>query len=359
MSINLITALILSIFMRQKIGDTRNCVSNFNLRYFVMVGSIIAALLLLIIPPCMLRYRYMLRVNDNYEGYNLIKTESLSVMLNTHHNIHFYLSLTFMFFYSIILIFWFDLVDKLLFYIVITFLSIYFLTYLKKESKYKRYFLTKYNRPWNDRLVITSSIYALASVYALTSKQYQFSMMCLMTSIGSTLYHLNNETMYFNLDNIFATSLLFIFIYTLVSSYYHHEIYFHMGVVGLPVSLFLLIHCGMPADIVINYCTEDKNRIKYCTRMKLVHYELLHNLWHLASGIGPFMVVWYMDYIKIQNIINVDGNDVASTAGSAQVYLISIGSMEQVILKYLHSTSIIISVLINVVSNYVGIMPID
>jgi len=132
-----------------------------------------------------------------------------------------------------------------------------------------------------------------------------------------------------------------------------------MGVVGLPVSLFLLIHCGMPADIVINYCSEDNNRIKYCTRMKLVHYELLHNLWHLASGIGPFMVVWYMDYIKIQNIINVDGNDVASTAGNDQVYLISIGSMEQVILKYLHSTSIIISVLINVVSNYVGIMPID
>ena len=306
--------------------------------------------------PC----RYMLRINDNYhEEYNLIKTGSFSVILSTHHNIQFYLSLTFMFFYSLILILWFELDTDLCFYTVITFLSICFLTYLKKESKYKKYFLTNCNRLWSDKLVITSSVYALASVYAIASKQYQFSLMCLMTSIGSTLYHLNNETMYFNLDNIFATSLLLIFIYTLVSSYYHHEIYFHVGMVGLPVSLFLLINCGMPADIVINYCSEDNSRIKYCTRMKQVHYDLLHNLWHLASGIGPFMTVWYMDYIKRQNIINADWNNVASTAGIDQVSLISIGSMEQVIFKCLHSTSIIISILINVLSNYVGIMPID
>jgi len=325
-----------------------------------MLEPLVAAQLVISIPPSILIY--MLRIDaKHHDRYNLIKRGSLSC---TDNIIRLYLLLIFMLSYSILLICWFELHEDFLFYSVITFLSMFFLRYLQKESKYKRYFLTNCNRLWIDKLVITSTVYALASVYALVSNQNQFSLMCLMTSIGSTLYHLSSETMYFNLDNIFATSLFLVFLYTLVSSYYHHEMYFHLGMVGLPVSLFLLVHCGMPADIVINYCSEDSNRIKYCTRTNRHHYELLHNVWHLASCVGPFMTIWYMNYIETQILVNEDDVDegfAAYNADSDQVTFTSIGSMVHTtdIFKYLHYISILISILINVICNYVGIMPVD
>lgn len=38
--------------------------------------------------------------------------------------------------------------------------------------------------------------------------QYGIAALQLMTTIGSTLFHLTRETKFFNLDNVFATSLL-------------------------------------------------------------------------------------------------------------------------------------------------------
>ncbi|CAN0519622.1 unnamed protein product, partial [Scytosiphon promiscuus] len=38
--------------------------------------------------------------------------------------------------------------------------------------------------------------------------QYGIAALQLMTTIGSTLFHLTRETKCFNLDNVFATSLL-------------------------------------------------------------------------------------------------------------------------------------------------------
>lgn len=39
-------------------------------------------------------------------------------------------------------------------------------------------------------------------------QQYGIAALQLMTTVGSTLFHLTRETKFFNLDNVFATSLL-------------------------------------------------------------------------------------------------------------------------------------------------------
>lgn len=253
--------------------------------------------------------------------------------------------------YSLIIFKWFQLHNDMLFYLIISYLICLFFPYLYKSSKIKKYVLSNnLHRNWSEKLIVTSYIYLIGSIYSIIIGNYAFGLISFSTSIGSVLYHRHKEMNYFNLDNIFATSLLLIFLYTLVSSYYYNEIYFMLGVIGLPVCIFLLSYCGMPADITYTF---KLNQILCCNRIERSGYETYHNLWHISSGIGPFMAAWYLNYIK--NVINIDG----ITFYDLIYFYNNQFTTEQILLKNIYIISLVISLIINIYGNYIGIMPID
>lgn len=57
-----------------------------------------------------------------------------------------------------------------------------------------------------------------------TRTQYGIAALQLMTTIGSTLFHLTRETKFFNLDNVFATSLLSTTVWSLYLAIRHGEL---------------------------------------------------------------------------------------------------------------------------------------
>lgn len=105
-------------------------------------------------------------------------------------------------------------------------------------------------RKWHHYLVWSNLVYLFAGVYSISCQQYVFGGSQLVTGICSSLYHLHKESCYFNLDNIFATMCLFSFLYTWICSFEVDMIFFFVGMLGMPVAAFVIIGCGLPADIV-------------------------------------------------------------------------------------------------------------
>jgi hypothetical protein len=84
---------------------------------------------------------------------------------------------------------------------------------------------------------------------------------------------------------------------------------FTLGALGLPVAAFLIVYCGMPADIKINQHTGLVSTSEYstygsavlymcCIRSGRELYDTVHTMWHIASGLGPLLAIWYFDYVK-------------------------------------------------------------
>lgn len=74
--------------------------------------------------------------------------------------------------------------------------------YLFKASKYRRFpslcchlHPNDVRRPFRDKLVWTSLIYAVPAVYAIAAHQYGIAVLQTLTTIGSTLFHWTRETM--------------------------------------------------------------------------------------------------------------------------------------------------------------------
>lgn len=220
------------------------------------------------------------------------------------------------------------------FLVMISFMIAAFFPYLSKMSKHRPNFVGAAHRNWNDRLIGTSGTYFLAALFAFVYSQHEMALVCFITSVGSSLYHRHREMMYFNLDHIFATSLMVVFIYTLISSYRHHEVYFTVGAVGLPFGVFLLVYCGMPADI--NLGPAPSSMLLCCIRQGREMYDSVHNLWHLASGVGPFMAVWYFHHL-------------ATIDPESSHYAIHV----------LPTVSLSISLVLNILGNIVGVMPLE
>ena len=164
----------------------------------------------------------------------------------------------------------------------------------------------------------------MAGIYAFLKGQFEFSFLCGVTSLGSITYHFNKESRFFNMDNIFAVSLLVVFLNSLVLSFYYNEVYFQVGLVGIFTAGFLIYYCGDPAII-----TFDK--FNCCYRSESSVYNLYHNIWHLASGVGPFMSVYFFDTIHQSYHQNI------------RLYLIAI----------------ILGVFINSIGNYFQYIPYD
>lgn len=110
---------------------------------------------------------------------------------------------------------------------------------------------------------------------------------------AATLYHYHRESAFFNFDNIFASSMFFVYIYSWVCSYQYDSLYFALGLIGLPLSTFLFIYCGSIA--LLEYDSEGK-----CIERKdNPHYNRIHCLWHFITGYAPMhMAVFISSYPK-------------------------------------------------------------
>lgn len=144
-------------------------------------------------------------------------------------------------------------------------------------------------RPCGDKTVWSSLVYALAGLYSFYLGQYALGTLQVVTCGGSTLYHLRREAVYFNLDNTFASSLLFLTLYA-GGMAIHVEDWSHClaTAVGLPISAFLIIFCGMPATLARDPCTGYG--IRQCAGAQ---YDDWHSAWHVVSGSATVVVAHF------------------------------------------------------------------
>lgn len=245
-----------------------------------------------------------------------------------------------------LLIWWFQLKHAYLTLIVSSFMS-YFYPYVSKTSRHRQDYIGPQYRQSVDKLITTSAIYLVGAVVGVYYAQYDMALICFVTFAGSSLYHLHREMVFFNLDNIFATSLLVVFVYMLCSAYFHHEIVFILGAWGMPVAVFLIAYCGMPAEITLEHVPPSDRLC--CTRTGREMYDSVHTMWHLASGGGPILAVWYFDYLKQNGLV-----------GSMTVYNPITLQVESVSsLAVLPYVALGIALCMNLMGNYYDIMPLE
>ncbi|CAM9745871.1 unnamed protein product [Pylaiella littoralis] len=192
------------------------------------------------------------------------------------------------------------------------------------------------SRPMTDMLVWTSLVYCVPSVYGLYAHQYGIAAIQLMTTIGSTLFHLTRETKFFNLDNIFATSLLS----TTVWGFYlavRHGIWWYAATIGFggPFAVFCIVRCGMPGLI----CAHPTGH-GLCRRSN-PEYDFFHMLWHLSSGLGTLISIHYFEV-----------NFPAEEAGGGWFYYFPD-------VPVVPTVALAVSALINCYGNRVGVMPLE
>ena len=172
-------------------------------------------------------------------------------------------------------------------------------------------------------MITTSLVYFLPSLYGVAVGEWHMAFLCAITCVGSSIYHRNREAVYFNLDNVFATSLLVTYVWSLYIAYGIYEAYFIFGLVGIPVAIFLLIYCGMPAEISIGKQILDAPFC--CVRSDRPLYNSVHALWHIASGCGPLLSVWMFsnyatDYAQDHNSTDISGSRLGLGLGSVSVF---------------------------------------
>jgi hypothetical protein len=136
------------------------------------------------------------------------------------------------------------------------------------------------SRDWYDPVMSTNIIYLISSVVATAVGLNNLALLHFLTFTGSTLYHINRERYYFNMDNIFAMTSFFVGIYSIYDSFFLNLTYFTAAAVALPIMMFVIIYCGMPADIVYSSTC-------LCCRRSSGKYDTWHSLWHVLSGLGP------------------------------------------------------------------------
>jgi hypothetical protein len=188
------------------------------------------------------------------------------------------------------------------FYGVVLWLSFVFSKYLSKTSKY--YDMSDIAlRDWSDHLVTSNFSYFLPSIYAVFVGEYHMGFLCIITFLGSTIYHRNREAKYFNLDQIFATSFLATYGWSLYLSYSVNQAYFMFGFIGIPVAIFLLVYCGMPAEILM--LRETLSAPFCCIRSERPMYNSIHALWHVVSGCGPLLSVYLFSCLSYQHSLRV------------------------------------------------------
>eukprot|EP00903_Cladosiphon_okamuranus_P013319 g12414.t1 len=217
------------------------------------------------------------------------------------------------------------------------------LPHLLRSSKYRRdeglgcrLEASEKRRPLTDMLVWTSFVYLVPSVYGLYTHQYGIAALQLMTTIGSTLFHLTRETKFFNLDNVFATSLLSTTLWSLYLAI-RHRIWWYVATVGLggPFAIFCIVRCGMPGLV----CAHPTGH-GLCRRSN-PEYDFFHMLWHLSSGPGTLVTIHFFEvYFP------------AEEAGGGWFYYFPD-------VPVVPTVALAVGGLINLYGNRVGVMPLD
>jgi hypothetical protein len=142
--------------------------------------------------------------------------------------------------------------------------------------------------------------------------------------------------------------------------------YFKLGTLGIGVAAFLLVYCGMPAEISVVRETPD---VCCYLRSDRKLYNIVHSLWHLASGCGPVLSTWLFMHIAT-NQLHIDHFFTPAKQ------IISFGPLslyrgQDVViglpyyldpyqwLPVVPTVALIISAIINLFGNLIGIMPLN
>ena len=176
-------------------------------------------------------------------------------------------------------------------------------------------------------------IFGLCSFFIF--KQWELAVLQMFTFIGSSFYHFSKEANYFNLDQTFAGSLGCIFLLSIYDAYALDLDYFLVGgFVALPVGIFLFDYCGMPADVIYEpFC---------CVRQGRLLYDQIHSIWHIASAFAPLgCSYFYSKHSPQENLVLGRG------------YLDESTMCFPIVPVY----ALLISLMINIVGNAVGIFP--
>ena len=177
--------------------------------------------------------------------------------------------------------------------------------------------------------------------------------LCLITCMGSTIYHRNREAVYFNIDNVFATSLLVAYCWSLYLSYGIYEGYFAFGLIGIPVAIFLLAYCGMPAEISImkgSVC---------CIRSDRPLYNAVHAVWHLASGCGPILSVWLFSALSQEHSARTALSGGTDRMVMGSVLILEGRSWFPLALPLIPTVAVLAGVALNATGNLLGVMPME
>lgn len=257
---------------------------------------------------------------------------------------------------------------RLGFVITLVTLLILFYPYLRKTSPY--IYQTAEGvciRCMDDTLIVTSYLYLLGCVSNLYFGYYHCAFLCLLTCMGSVLYHRHREGKFFNLDNIFATSHVFLFAYTWHHAWQHDGSYFLLGSASLPLAIFLLVYCGDPAEIlrdksliILTDALHHSNSSKSPSHRALLHpskqplrqsralYERVHAYWHGVSALGPVLVSYYLHHHALLTA-SVSASSVLSSALSS--------AMQQEL--QLVVGALLASLVVNILANIAGAVPFD
>ena len=204
-------------------------------------------------------------------------------------------------------------------------------------------------------LITTSLVYFLPAVWGVAVGEWHMAFLCAATCFSSCIYHRHREAVYFNLDNVFATSLLSSYAWSLYLSYGTHEEYFIFGLVGIPVAIFLLVYCGMPADIAI--MKEVISSPMCCIRSDRPLYNSIHALWHMASGVGPILSLYLFYTISQEHNSSQLIVDITLQQKMVMGSVLSVDKWGY--LPVVPTVALLSGVVLNIVGNFVGVMPMN
>lgn len=221
-------------------------------------------------------------------------------------------------------------------------------------------------RPWTDPLVLSNGIYIIASLFAAYHYQFYLALLCCITGSFSTMYHRHRESKFFNGDHVFASSLMFIFVWSMYLAYQNKEVddfhhtYYMLGCLGMPTAFFLICACGMPAKITILQGKGESSGIVghfkgglCCMRSDRPIYNYIHTLWHLFSGLGPLITVYFFAVAYKH-----PSHDQHTVLGS-NIYLLNIPSSTIRWFPIVPTLSLVGGIAFNAFATAIGAAPLD
>ena len=244
--------------------------------------------------------------------------------------------------------------DVFIFYYSIAVLIAANITYLSKRSKFFVSLSDKeihiMLRPQHDPLIISSFVYTLGAIYAYSCNEPYLAFLSFGTTVTSYLYHRYREGIFFNIDNVFACSLMSCFMWTVFLSFFSDcEEYFYFGIVGIPTVCFMLHSCGMPAVISIDKLSGC------CIRTTPDNYNIMHFYWHLVSAMGPVLCSYYLYYCHD----SVNHNSFQSRAIGSDLYLIQSEKHNIHYFPMVPTLALLSGLILNLMLNYFEITPYD